>query len=56
MAAGNGAQRSDQIKQLGNPVTSLRYVPGGHSQNAVVIFILFLVIDLRICLGWSCAI
>jgi len=42
VAAGNGVQRSDRIKQRGNPVTSLRYVPGCQSQNAVVIFILFL--------------
>ncbi len=42
MVAGNGAQRSDRIKPLGNPVTSLRYVLGCQSQNAVVIFILFL--------------
>ncbi len=40
MAAGNGTQRSDRIEQSTIPVTSLRYVPGCHSQFAVVLRIL----------------
>ncbi|MCL2348615.1 MAG: hypothetical protein FWC50_10200 [Planctomycetaceae bacterium] len=42
MAAGNGAQRSDRIIFAFGPVASLRYAPGCHSRNAVVIFIQFL--------------